>query len=279
VLKIIKEPLLQFILIGAVLFIVYNLLNMKQVKDKIVIDSFLINELSAKYKMQWKHEPGLKELTGLIDTYVEQEVLYREALSMNLDRNDEVIKRTLAKKMEFLSDDLSESLEPTESMLRTYYETHKDNYVKPPFYSLKQVYFSTDKRSEAWKDAEKALSEKQPENSGDLLPIPMQYSNTNATKLALDFGQGFAAALDSLPIGKWTGPVKSGLGVHLVFILDKYPSGFFSFEEVANKVKVDYSFETSTAFRKELIATMLKKYTINIDVSDVELNKALHEKF
>ena len=278
-LKIIKEPLLQFILIGAVLFFVYNLLNTKQDKDVIVIDSNIINELSAKYKMQWTREPGLQELSGLIDTYVEQEVLYREALSMDLDQNDEIIKRRLAQKIEFLSDDLYESLEPSESMLRMYYETHKDYYVKPPVYSLRQVYFSIDKRSEAWKDAEKALSEKQPENSGDMLLLPMQYTNTNTTKLALDFGHGFTAALDSLPIGKWTGPVKSGLGVHLVFIINKKPSGFFSFEEVANKVKVDYSFETSTAFRKELIATMMKKYTINIDVSDGELTKALHEKF
>ena len=86
-------------------------------------------------------------------------------------------------------------------------------------------------------------------------------------------------ALDSLPIGKWTGPIKSGLGVHLVFIQSKKPAGYYTFEEVAEKVEVDYSFEANTNFRKELIATMLKKYTINIDVADNELRKALHEKF
>ena len=278
-LKVIKEPLFQFLLIGAGLFIVYTLLNEEPDKNKIVIDSNLINELSAKYKMQWKREPDLQELSGLVGAYLEQEVLYREALSMNLDHNDEMIKRRLAQKMEFLSDDLSASLQPDKEMLKAYYKNHKDNYAKPAVYSLRQVYFSTDKRRDAWRDAELALSEIQSENSGDPLSIPTRFTNTTTTKLAVDLGHSFSMSLDSLPIGKWTGPVKSGLGVHLVFIESKSPAGYYSFDEVAEKVKVDYRFEASTNFRKELIATMLKKYTINIDVADNELMKALHEKY
>lgn len=277
--KIFKEPLLQFLLIGAGLFFVYNILNAKKSNDEIVIDSNIINEISAKYKMQWNREPGLQELSGLIETYLEQEVLYREAKTMNLDQNDEIIKRRLAQKMEFLSDDVSGSLEPDENALRTFYETHKDYYAKPVDYSLKQIYFSNDKRRDAWNDANLALSENRTENSGDPISIPFQYINTGADKIALELGSKFASELDSLPAGKWTGPVRSGLGVHIVFIEEKKPSGFYSFEEVSDKVKVDYSFDAGNTFRKELISAMLKNYKVVIDVPEPELKEVLSEKY
>ena len=278
-LKVIKEPLFQFLLIGAGLFLVYTLLNSKQDGDTIVIDSNIINELSAKYKMQWKREPDLQELKELVGTYLEQEVLYREALSMNLDQNDEMIKRRLAQKMEFLSEDLSASLQPDKEMIHRYYANHKNKYLKPAVFTFRQVYFNSDHRTDAYNDARLALQESHPEKSGDYLSIPVEYMNANAAKLDADFGQGFSMILDSLPVGKWTGPVKSGLGFHLVLIESKKPVGYYTFEEVAEKVAVDYSFEASTNLRKELIATMLKKYTINIDVADNELRKALHEKY
>ena len=94
-----------------------------------------------------------------------------------------------------------------------------------------------------------------------------------------DYGSAFATALDSVPIGEWTGPIYSGFGVHIIFISEKKPSGYFTFYEIAEKVNVDYNYEASNDFRKELITSLLKNYTININLDDSELKKELNEKY
>jgi len=277
--KIIKEPLFQFLLIGLGLFLLYNMVNTDEVGNEIVIDDYLINELAAKWKMKRTREPSLQEIKGLVQLYIEQEVLYREALAMNLDHNDEIIKRRLAQKMEFISDEFASSLQPTEDMLREYFEKQKENYQKPSVFSLKQIYFSEDKRATAIEDAQRAVEDEYPENFGDQISLPSNYINTASNKIAIDFGFAFAGALDTLPLGKWTGPVRSGFGVHLVFIENKKPAGFYTFEEVANKVNLDYNFEASNDFKKQLINSLLENYNIRFELEDSQLKDELSERY
>ncbi len=277
--RILKEPLFHFLLIGAGLFLLYNIVNTEQTKNEIVIDNYLINELSTKWEMKRNREPSFEEMIGLVALYIEQEILYTEALFMNLDHNDEIIKRRLAQKMEFLSDDLAESLQPTEDMLQEYYKKNKENYAKPSVFTFKQVYFSENKRASAIEDAKIALENEQPENLGDHLYYPTQYTETDALKIATDFGYAFAASLDTLAIGKWSGPVRSGYGIHIVFIENKQPSGFYSYEEVSNRVNVDYNFHASKKFKKELIASLLTNYEISFDLDNRELKEELSERY
>lgn len=277
--KILKEPLVQFLTIGALLFFVFGLINTEESRSEIVVDTNLINELVAKWELKRNRQPSLQELKGLVNQYIEQEVLYREALAMNLDHNDEIVKRRLAQKMEFISDALAETLQPTEEMLVTYYEEHKENYIKSPIYTMQQVYFSEDKRGNVFEDVKSALKSENPEDLGDNISLSSQYTSVSALKIARDYGSAFATALDSLPIGEWTGPIYSGFGVHIIFISEKKPSGYFSFNEVAEKVNVDYNYEASNDFRKELITSLLKNYTININLDDSELKKELNEKY
>ncbi|MGB5377849.1 peptidyl-prolyl cis-trans isomerase [Muriicola sp.] len=277
-LKIFKEPLLQFLLIGVCLFVIYNWRNAHQNQGEIIIDSNTINEITAKYELQWNRNPPNQELVNLIDSYLEQEVLYREAILMNLDENDEMIKRRLAQKMEFLTDDVSASIEPNEEQLKTFYQNHKENYKKSSLFSLKQVYFN-DQRLNPWEDAKLALKKGEIENSGDPISLPEQYTNTSASRLALDFGQEFSLELEKLPLNQWVGPVKSGFGVHLIFIKNKKSASYYDYDEVKNKVKTDYSFNANNSFKKELFARLLKKYTISIDVDDNHLKKILDEKY
>ena len=221
----------------------------------------------------------VERMIGLVALYIEQEILYKEALFMNLDHNDEIIKRRLAQKMEFLSDDLAESLQPTEDMLQEYYKKNKENYAKPSVFTFKQVYFSENKRASAIEDEKIALENEQPENLGDHLYYPTQYTETDALKIATDFGYAFAASLDTLAIGKWSGPVRSGYGIHIVFIENKQPSGFYSYEEVSNRVNVDYNFHASKKFKKELIASLLTNYEISFDLDNRELKEELSERY
>jgi hypothetical protein len=123
--RILKEPFIHFLLIGGLLFLLYGMLNKERDESEIVIDDNLVNELVAKWELKRNRQPTFEELENLIDEYIQQEVLYKEALVMKLDHNDEIVKRRLAQKMEFISDGLTESLQPTKEMLMAYYEKNK----------------------------------------------------------------------------------------------------------------------------------------------------------
>ncbi|OUR94339.1 hypothetical protein A9Q87_01455 [Flavobacteriales bacterium 34_180_T64] len=277
--KIVKEPLFHFLLIGAIIFLVYMMVNTEQNTQEIVIDDNLVNELASKWELKRNRRPTLEEMEGMINQYVEQEVLYQEALTMNLDHNDEIVKRRLAQKMEFISDNMAESLQPTLEMLESYYEEHKDNYAKAPIYSMQVLYFSEDKRENASADALAALNHENPLELGDNISLPSNYKDESAFKITRDYGRVFTNALDSLETGKWVGPVQSGFGIHLVNILEKKAAGYYEFDDIAEKVSTDYNFDASNDFKQELIATLLKNYSIQIDVEDPSLKKELDEKY
>jgi hypothetical protein len=277
--RILKEPFIHFLLIGGLLFLLYGMLNTERDESEIVIDENLVNELVAKWELQRNRQPTLEELENLIDEYIQQEVLYKEALVMKLDHNDEIVKRRLAQKMEFISDGLTESLQPTKEMLMAYYEKNKSNYKKDPSYTFRQVYFSADERNNALADATNALVSKSPKTLGDELLLPGEYTHASSYQIANDLGSAFAQRLDSLEVGQWTGPITSSYGVHIVFIKEKKGGGYYTFEEVGEKVTVDYNFDASNDFKEELITSLLKNYTVVIDVADVNLKNELNEKF
>jgi parvulin-like peptidyl-prolyl isomerase len=277
--RLLKEPFMHFLLIGALLFLLYGMLNKERDGSEIIIDDNLVNELVAKWELKRNRQPTFEELENLIDEYIQQEVLYKEALVMKLDHNDEIVKRRLAQKMEFISDGLSESLQPTKEMLMAYYEKNKSNYKKDPSYTLRQVYFSANGRNNAQADALNALVSKAPETLGDELLFPGEYTDASSYQIANDLGSAFAESLDSLALGQWTGPINSVFGVHIVFIKEKKEAGYYTFEEVGERVIVDYNFDASNDFKDELITSLLKNYTVVIDVEDVNLKNELNEKF
>lgn len=252
---------------------VYSMVNTRQGENEIIIDNYVINDLAAKWEVQWKRQPSTEELKKLVGLYIDQEVLYREALAMNLDHNDEIIKRRLAKKMEFISDDLAESLQPSESLLQEYYFKNIKNYQRPPIYTFTQVYFNNKEV------AISALDRNNPQDFGDKLSLPNSFTGTNALKIAIDFGSAFAESLDTLVLNKWVGPVNSGYGYHLVYIEEKKSAGVYSYQEVADKVNMDYNFYESKRFKKELINTLLKDYKLKFEITDGSLKQELIESY
>jgi len=277
--RLIKEPLVQFVLIGICLFFLYGLVNTDEEKGEIIIDDALVESISTKWEGLRNRKPTLDELLGLIGRHIEQEVFYLEALSQNLDVNDEIIKRRLAQKMEFISDELAETLQPTEAVLISYYEKNKHNYRKPAVYSLSQVFFNEDKRTSAFEDAKRAMAKANPLIEGDRLSFPTNYKNTSTLKLASDFGAPFIQELDSLPIGKWAGPIRSGYGIHIINIESKQRAGFYQFEEVARNVSNDYNYDASNDFKDKFINQLLKSYKVNLQIDNPILNTALNERY
>ena len=221
--KLLKEPLVHFILIGIGLFILYGWVSGREdSRDKIYFDDYDMNNIIASWEMQWRRLPTDEELKSLVEQNIRQEVFYQEALKMNLDHNDEIIKRRLAQKMNFLSNDLATLKEPNENELRKYYEENQDKYLLPPIYSFYQVSYRSDSRPDPESDARQSLSSikgQSPETlkgQGDKLPFPYFFNSIDKDELDRQLGLEFATALKDLDTVRWTGPVRSGFGWHLV---------------------------------------------------------------
>ena len=200
--KILKEPFLHFLLIGVFLFTIYEVVNEKtESKNTIIINDFDVSNLISTWEMQWKRIPTEQELQKLINLNIKQEIFYQEALAMNLDHNDEIIKRRLAQKMKFLSNDIASIVKPTDTDLQDYLDENKERYLTPYSYSLYQIVFTPDDRVDPTKDALKTLKAfstatiKDMQSKGDDLPISYQFNDVNADELALQLGSDFPDAL------------------------------------------------------------------------------------
>ena len=161
--KWLNEPLLHFLVIGALVFIVFSVVNNEEISldgKKIVVSAGDIERLNANWSKKWNRLPTEGELEGLVDSYIREEVYYREALALGLDQDDTILRRRLMQKMEFLSNDLAELNTPDQAALNAYFLEHKDKYELPARVSFTHIYFSFDKRSmRVLQDAENILEQ------------------------------------------------------------------------------------------------------------------------
>ncbi|MCF6223245.1 MAG: peptidyl-prolyl cis-trans isomerase [Flavobacteriaceae bacterium] len=277
--KLLKEPFFHFILIGAAMFVLYGLVNDKSyAKNTILINDFDVSALISKWKMQWKRPPTEKELQNLINLNIKQEIFYQEALAMNLDHNDEIIKRRLAQKMQFLSNDIAAIFEPTDEDLKAHYNKHADKYMTPTSYSLYQITFSPDKRKDNYKDAEETLKQfpdatfEEMKQWGDQLPFNYYFEDINANELGLQLGSKFSTDLENQELNKWVGPVSSGFGYHLVYITNKVESEISDFESAKKTVLRDFEYDNQKEINELIYKELKKKYDIEIDIKSEDFD-------
>ena len=221
-----REPLLHFLLIGAALFLLYHFLSggKSDAPREIVVGEARVEALAENFAKTWMRPPTAQELKGLVDDYVAEEVYYREAIAMGLDRDDTVIRRRLRQKMEFISEDVASAVPPTDAQLQQYLEQHADKFVRAPRLTFQQVFFSGEKRGQdASRDAERLLAELQagrgpanPLDAGDPTLLPAAMESASSQEIANTFGSEFAAKVEEAPVGQWAGPFESGYGMHIV---------------------------------------------------------------
>lgn len=247
-----REPLLHFLAIGAFLFGVYLWLNdpyKGSASTRIEVSANDIELLRARWMKQWQRPPTANELQGLIESHIREEVLYREAVALGLDKDDTIVRRRMAQKMEFLVADVAVPMEPAEAELRAYFEANQERYRDPVTLSFTHIYFNPDRRgASAQSDAEVALTRlqvaKQPPRRapdlGDRFMLAHEYVGESTPDIARDFGGAFAQALLKLEPDKWQGPVASGYGLHLVYIKDRVEPRLPDFVAVREKVKNDF---------------------------------------
>lgn len=274
-LRLLREPFVHFLALGALIFGVYAWLNGGQATqdndDRIVIDQGELDHLKSLWKLQWKRDPEPSDVAAIIDRHLRQEVFYREALKMNLDHNDGIIKKRLAQKMEAIADDLSTLMRPpTDEQLREYYESRADFFKLPKAYAFKQILFLPDET----KGMEATLvSMRQgadvPRDRMNKLSVPVEWSLTSVGDIENAFGGEFSGALDNLPLGEWSGPVQSGYGSHLVFVEQKEEPRVPDFEDVRDYVAREYEYRSVLETQDQVYRELLDKYEVRITAEDV----------
>jgi len=273
--KLTREPLVHFLLLGAALFLVFNLVGDSDESrtDRIAVSAGQVTQLTETFKRTWQRPPTEEELDALIADHVREEIYYREALAMGLDRDDMIVRRRMRQKLEFVTDDLVAAIAPTEEQLQTYFNEHPDDFRVPSRVSFQQIYFSRDRRGEqATRDAESLLarlnageSDVDPADFGDTLMLSDSFDNIFENDVARHFGTEFATALADVSVGRWSGPVESAYGLHLVLIRERKPGLLPALEKVRERVQREWEATRRTEVTEAFYESLRERYEVSVE--------------
>jgi hypothetical protein len=273
--KLLREPLVHFLLLGAGLFLLSGLVGDRAGTDsnEILITPGHVEHLVAGFTRTWQRPPTREELAGLVQDYVREEVYYREALAMGLDKDDTIIRRRLRQKLEFLSEDTAAQAEPTDEDLRAYLKQHAEAFRVDQRLTFSHVYLNPDRHGKNLeRDAEKLLAHLNRVGAkadvaelGDPFLLNHTYEAVTTQEAARDFGEKFAATLGELPVGQWQGPVESGYGAHLVLVHERTEGRMPELEEVRDAVGREWTNARRLEANEKFYQALLQRYTVTIE--------------
>jgi len=275
-----REPLVHFLILGALLFFLDAWLRppgSPATRGEIVVGEARVRSLARNFGRTWQRPPTRVELEGLVESYVREEVLYREALALGLDRDDAIIRRRLQQKVEFVSDEAAALARPTEDELNAYLQAHPDAFRTEPRISFAQVFLDPGKHAGALDEYAKRLlaALNRPHSAADfaslgdrLALLEPRYEEIPQAEIERLFGTDFADALVRQPVGKWVGPIRSGYGAHLVRIDDLQPGGVPSLEEARPLVEREWSNRKRQELGKALYEKLRSKYAIKVQMPE-----------
>jgi hypothetical protein len=272
--KLLREPLLHFLVLGAVLF-AFNAWRqktrpMQAPARQIEVTAAVIGRLRSGYERQFSRAPNEAELREVVTAHIREEVLCREALALGLDRDDTIVRRRLAQKMEFLTDDIAGAVGAEDAAVREFFEKNVARYTKPGRVTFRHVFFSTAKRGPATEVAVgEALAALRKGANDDAFGDPFLHGYAFAEREQDDviaaFGAEFAKQLAAQPLGVWRGPVESSYGVHLVRVETRMEPRAAKFDEVRLMVTRDLNDERRRAANSEVFERLRKQYRVLVD--------------
>ncbi|HSM06423.1 MAG TPA: peptidylprolyl isomerase [Longimicrobiales bacterium] len=273
---LLKEPLVHFLALGAVLFLIGRATGDETgpMGSRIVVSPGQIEQLASGFAATWQRPPTENELRGLVEDHIREEVYFRESLALGLDRGDIIIRRRLRQKMEFLTQDLADAVEPTEEELQAYLDEHVDDYRIPPRYTLSQEYFRGERTGDAGLEAQEAVAAlsdpsdptRPPRGDGSMLPPRLD--DVPSREVARVFGEQFLEGIADLPVGRWSGPVESGYGMHLVYVGERIEGRRPTLDEVRPFVLRDWTAARRDEVNDAVYQRMLDQYTVVVERPD-----------
>ena len=273
--RILREPLLHFLLLGAAIFAAYGLVSKPSSGEpgKIVISARQIAAMAEGFTRTWRRPPTRAEIEGLIRDQIQEEVYCREAMALGLDKEDTIIRRRLRQKMEFVSDDVAAIAEPTDDELSAFLKSHADTFRVQRQFTFSHIYLNPERHGENLaRDTAKLLAQLQRAGDkadvsqlGDSFLLEHKFQSLPASEVVKQFGEKFAAKLGKLSPGQWHGPVESGYGVHLVWINERTEGRLPALAEVRDAVRREWGTARRLEANEKFYRELLKRYVVTIE--------------
>jgi hypothetical protein len=268
-----REPLVHFVLLGAVVFAVHQWVAPPRLTNRIVVSDAIVRGLRDDQLRRTGKLPTPEEEAALIQRFVDNEILYREAIAEGLDRGDIIVRRRLVQKMEFVLEAEEPIAQPTDAELQAYMQAHAERYAIADRVSLTQVFVSTDQHGS---DAERIAAALRtqlaagtdPSSLGDPFLRGHTFPLHTERELAGIFGTAFAAQVVTLPAGSWSAPLRSSYGLHLVRVAERAAGRQPVLSEVRTAVLNDWQEEQRTAANATALARLRRRYDVSVDGAD-----------
>ncbi|MEW6597235.1 MAG: peptidylprolyl isomerase [Pseudomonadota bacterium] len=264
-----KEPFVHFLLLGVLVFAFNAWRDTRtDLSDRhIVVTQADVQRLVALYMQTWNHPPSPADVDALIRDHVKEEIYYREALRMGLDKNDEVVRRRMRSKMEFLAVTSVDAETPDGKTLLAFMQTHPEKYGGEPRYSFRTVYegVGASARAAALHDLASAHGNADLKGAGQRIDAPAALAKATKADIAAAFGQAFANAVAKAPVGRWAGPFESSFGLNLVRVAQVAAPAPLSLAQVRRDVENDWRAETLAKREAAGYQALLDGYDVKIE--------------
>jgi hypothetical protein len=275
--KLIREPLLHFLVLGAGLFLLFEVLEGGQAirpdagPERLVVSAAKVEQLAIWAKQRGR-PPTEPELRGLVEGHIVEEILYREALALGLDRDDTIVRRRLRQKMDFIVGDLAAAREPTDGELQAFLDENAERFLLEGRVAFRHVYVDTDRRGEAaGAEATRLLAvlnaggpEVDTSELGDRFLLEVGEGLQREGDVARLLGREFTEGLREVGTGHWGGPVQSAYGLHLVLVTERVPGRKPALPEVRDVVRRDWLFERRREAEASFLAALRERYRIEV---------------
>jgi hypothetical protein len=272
---LLREPLLQFLVLGAALFGLFHLVDRKKAEtpERIVVSAARIANLADGFARTWQRPPDKEELQGLVDDYIRDEVFYREGRAAGLDRDDVVIRRRVRQKMEFFAEDASIA-EPTDEQLAAYLTANPERFRTEDLFTFHQVFLSATRRPGTIEIDSKQLANTLARADaavdttvlGDPFLLGDEFHAVSQHDAARIFGDSFARRLSVLEPGRWQGPISSSFGQHFVYIGERTPGSLPPLDDVREAVHREWSNARRVDAEQKLYVSLRARYEIVVEM-------------
>jgi parvulin-like peptidyl-prolyl isomerase len=265
------EPMLHFLLIGIALFAAYQwMAPVDSDGRRIVITQGVVDDLVTQHVAAKGREPSSTELNHLIESYVHDEILYREGVKLGLERDDIVVKRRVRQKIEVIAEEDASTRTPTDADLSAYLVANQARFIQPAILTFEQVFLG---ESTSGPEVVQAVAVTRaalrngtdPEELGKPTLLPLRMTETPADLVARDFGTSFAAALEKVPVGEWAGPIDSSFGAHYVRVSERTPAVAPQLAAVRDHVVREWENERRQRARNDAYARMRGEYEVSME--------------
>ena len=264
---ILKSPVVLSLIAGFLLFLIYSSIDdyIDRKNRRVLVSSEQVLLLAESFSRTWNRPPTESEMEAQIENHIKDEVFYREAVALGLDKSDAAVKRRLRQIMELMLDDYA-TVVPSEDQLRQYLRDNPDKFRRDPIISFRQIYFTEENEAGARTIVNRLQNGETVdlENVGGLALIPNEFVEEDKRGIESVFGTQFTVGLLELETDRWEGPVRSAYGWHLVYVSERIDGEVPDLNEVWDEVEREWAFERRQELKEEQYRRMREKYDVTV---------------